>query len=94
MTGAQIDLLPVGQEGPAARDHDVDLVLAVSGVVVLGAFRSGRQAELVDLDRADSERRGERLEHAAVVRFDVVRVDDRVSHGNLFVWRLPAPPGV
>src|SRR5205085_5388061 len=71
----EVLLGPVKPDRAVATDDDVDLFLAVRGVIVHRAFRPGRQLELVDAECADTERSSHRLEDA-LLRLDVIGVDD------------------
>ncbi len=78
---AQRDLVAVHAQCSAAADHRVDLFLVVAGVIVLRAFLSRAELELVHAKAADTERVAEPSEDS-VRGLDVRHVDDR-CHGTL-----------
>src|SRR5262249_27857405 len=67
---------------------DVDLFLAVGGVVVHRAFAPRRQLDLIDAECADAKRAPHRLEDA-LLRLDVPRVDNGMRHLLLLLLADP-----
>src|SRR5436190_3328140 len=84
--GANRHLLAVDPPDAGARDHDVDLLLARVGLVMLDALGAGRQLEPVDPECFEPELAADEADAAGRARaLDLVHVDDRVAHQALIV---------